>query len=119
MAYKASSLLVLVLISNILLSIALQAVAARNSIPNNSSKNDKKEPQFMFRSDGSVYIPGIGRVGLPGFQPQNPFLGGSGGGSAPAGGSYVPGGDDTLVPNPGFEVPTPGSGGAVPTPIFP
>ncbi|XP_015936181.1 putative cell wall protein [Arachis duranensis] len=118
MAYKASSLLVTVLISSILLSIASQAVAARNSIPNNSSKNDKKEPQFMFRSDG-VYIPGIGRVGLPGFQPQNPFLGGSGGGSAPAGGSYVPGGDDTLVPNPGFEVPTPGSGGAVPTPVFP
>ncbi|MED6154952.1 hypothetical protein PIB30_001093 [Stylosanthes scabra] len=122
MAYKATSMLALALISNILLAMTLQAVASRNSIPNNSNNNDKKEPQNFFRSDGGLYIPGIGHVGLPfpGFQPQNPFPGGSGGESAPAGGgSYVPGGDDTFVPNPGFEVPNPGSGGGVPVPVPP
>ncbi|XP_021901073.1 putative cell wall protein [Carica papaya] len=40
---------------------------------------------------------------------------GSGGGiGSGSGSSYVPGGDDTFIPNPGFEVPSPGSGGQVP-----
>ncbi|GJR56558.1 cell wall protein [Tanacetum coccineum] len=30
------------------------------------------------------------------------------------GGSYIPGGDDTLVPNPGFEVPNPVGSGNIP-----
>lgn len=125
MAYKASSFPALVLISNILLATTWQAVAARNTIPRNSNTNDKKEPQWLFKSEGGVFIPGIGRVGLPppsGFTPQNPFPGGSGGaglGSGPGGGSYVPGGDDTFVPNPGFEVPNPGSGGGVPAAVHP
>ncbi|KAL7102302.1 hypothetical protein ACP275_08G111300 [Erythranthe tilingii] len=41
-------------------------------------------------------------------------------GGDPAGGgsprSYVPGGDDTLLPNPGVEVPNPSGGSRVPTP---
>jgi hypothetical protein len=56
-----------------------------------------------------------------GYTPQNPSNGagtGEGAGSwlAPAGPSYVPGDDDTFVPNPGVEVPNPDSGGAVPIP---
>lgn len=53
-----------------------------------------------------------------GSTPQNPYNGGGGqgAGSAPAGGGYVPGGDDTFIPNPGVEVPIPGSGGVVPVP---
>ncbi|XP_061337572.1 putative cell wall protein [Gastrolobium bilobum] len=126
MAYKASSFLAFLLISNIMLATTWQAVAGRHIIPKISNTQDKKEPQFFFKSDGSVYIPGIGRVGLPpplfGVTPQNPYTGGSGGagsGSAPAGHSYVPGGDDTFVPNPGFEVPNPGNGGGVPNAVHP
>ncbi|KAK7312781.1 hypothetical protein VNO77_36913 [Canavalia gladiata] len=126
MAYRVSSFLALVLISNILLVTTLQAVVGR-SIAKSSNNQDKKEPQWLFKSDGRVYIPGIGRVGFP---PQNPFFGhnggegtgsesGSGSGSESGGHSYVPGGDDTFVPNPGFEVPIPGSGGRVPAPLHP
>lgn len=121
MAYKASTFLALILITNILLNTTCQA---RNSIPKNSNTDEKKDPQWFFHFDG---IPGFGRVGFPplfGSAPQNPYNGGggqgagseSGPGSAPAGGSYVPGGDDTFIPNPGVEVPIPGSGGVVPVP---
>ncbi|KAL5082169.1 hypothetical protein RYX36_010590 [Vicia faba] len=115
MANKASSFLALVLIVNVVLSTTCQA---RNSIPNKSNTDDKKEPQWFFHFDG---IPGFGRGGLPplfGSTPQSPSNGGGGGegaGSAPPlGGGYVPGGDDTFVPNPGNEVPI---GGAVPVPV--
>lgn len=135
MAYKNNStFLALLLVSNILLATTWQAVAGRNT-PKNSKTQDKKEPEFFFHSDGRVYIPGIGRVGLPPkfrLTPQNPYTsgstggsigGGSGAGSGPAGRSYVPGGDDTFVPNPGFEVPNPGSagggGGGVPAAAHP
>ncbi|MCI69566.1 putative cell wall protein, partial [Trifolium medium] len=64
------------------------------------------------------HYPGIGHLGFPpnfGLNPNNPYTGGIGGGSGAGSGStghsYVPGGDDTFVPNPGFEVPIPGSGG--------
>ncbi|XP_061348535.1 putative cell wall protein [Gastrolobium bilobum] len=132
MAHRASSFLPLVLISTILLVTAWQGVSGR-SIAKNSNTEDKKEPEWLFKSDGRVYIPGIGRVGFPPkyrLTPQNPFTGGSGGagtgigtgagiGSSPPGRNYVPGGDDTFVPNPGFEVPIPGSGGRVPGVVHP
>jgi len=98
----------------------------------------------LFKSHDRVYIPGIGPVGFPPkfhLTPHNPFTGnggagagagtgtgsgtgigtgtGSGSGSGSTGRSYVPGGDDTFVPNPGFEVPIPGSGGSVPAPVHP
>lgn len=125
MAYKASSFLALILVANVLLSTTCQA---RNSIPRNSNTDDKKEPQWFFHFDG---IPGFGRGGLPplfGSTPQSPSNGGGGGegagagsesgpGSVPPSGHYVPGGDDTFVPNPGNEVPIPGSSGAVPVPV--
>ncbi|TKY48841.1 putative cell wall protein [Spatholobus suberectus] len=122
MACRPSSFLALLLISTMLFATPWQAVAGRHISPKNSNTRDEKVPQFLFPSDGSVYIPGIGRVGLPpffGFTPQNPNTGGSGVGSGPAGHSYVPGGDDTFVPNPGFEAPSPGSGGGVPAPVHP
>ncbi|KAL2328257.1 hypothetical protein Fmac_021684 [Flemingia macrophylla] len=123
MAFKASSFVALVLISKIFL---VTTVAGRSI-----AESEKKEPQFLFKSGGRVYIPGIGHVGLPPkhhFAPHNPFTGGNGGagvgagpGSEPASPrrSYVPGGDDTFVPNPGYEVPIPGGGGNVPTPVHP
>lgn len=106
MAYKyTSTFLAFLLISNVLL-------AAGRHIPKNSKTLDKKEPEWFFHPGD-----GIGRGGLPKFKlPQYPYTGGStgggvGAGSGPTGHSYVPGGDDTFVPNPGFEVPNPGTGG--------
>lgn len=133
------------LISNILIATAV----AGRSIAEKTNTQDKKEPQFLFKSHDRVYIPGIGPVGFPPkfhLTPHNPFTHGNGGagagtgtgigtgsgigtgtgsgpgtgsGSGSTGRSYVPGGDDTFVPNPGYEVPIPGSGGSVPAPIHP
>ncbi|KAG5020933.1 hypothetical protein AAZX31_06G277200 [Glycine max] len=127
MAFKVSFFLALVLVSNILL---LDTTAAGRSIGENSNSEEKKEPEFLFKHEGGVYIPGIGPVGFPHkfhLTPQNPLPGGNGNGGAgtatgsgsPPGSSYVPGGDDTFVPNPGYEVPIPGSGGSVPAPAAP
>lgn len=125
---RASSFLALALISNILLVSTWQAVAGR-SIGKNHNTQDKKEPQWLLKPDGRVHIPGIGRVGFPpkyGLTPNTPFTGGNGGAgtgsgsdSGSSGRHYVPGGDDTFVPNPGFEVPIPGSGGRVPAAVHP
>jgi len=129
MVQRVYSFFALFLIFNILLVTTRQAVAGR-SIAKNSDNDDKKEPQFLFKHDhGKLHYPGIGHLGFPphfGLTPNNPFIGGTGGsgsgsgsgsssgsgaGSGSSGHSYVPGGDDTFVPNPGFEVPNPGSGG--------
>jgi len=129
MVQTAYSFFALFLIFNILLVTTQQAVAGR-SIAKNSDNDDKKEPQFLFKHDhGKLHYPGIGHLGFPphfGLAPNNPFIGGTGGsgsgsgsgsssgsgaGSGSSGHNYVPGGDDTFVPNPGFEVPNPGSGG--------
>ncbi|XP_039054620.1 putative cell wall protein [Hibiscus syriacus] len=54
----------------------------------------------------------IGRVMVPPvLEPQNPFCGSIGDSSGGSG--YIPGGDDTFVPNPGFEVPIPGNGASI------
>ncbi|XP_051135255.1 putative cell wall protein [Andrographis paniculata] len=86
-------------------------------------------PQWFGKYDGTVLVPGFGRYMIPkkGQNPlhYNPITGapteGHGvsipdlGYSAPR--RYIPGGDDTLLPNPGVEVPIPGggSGGSVPS----
>ncbi|KAI5660801.1 hypothetical protein M9H77_20124 [Catharanthus roseus] len=95
----------------------------------------KKLNPHSFIHDGTVLVPGLGRYYLfprPGdhFNPftYNPVTGTSGGGtgvsipgigggsgSTGGAGSYVPGGDDTLLPNPGVEVPNPSGGGASPS----
>ncbi|XP_022764046.1 putative cell wall protein [Durio zibethinus] len=111
MAYKFSSLLLChIFIVNILLAIAGQATATRD-IPSNPKNDDQmKQPEWLIEHDRSVLIPGIGRVMLPPvLKPHNPYTGGNIG-STIGGTGYIPGGDDTFVPNPGFEVPIPGHG---------
>lgn len=132
MAYKiSSSLIAQLFVLTILLALSGQAMAGRAI-----AHDDVKQPEWLFHKDPSVLIPGIGRVMVPpGFghghghtmpnMPTIPDIGdtggaGSGSGSgAGTGRSYVPGGDDTLTPNPGYEVPNPGSGGSVPAPSRP
>ncbi|KAK4255474.1 hypothetical protein QN277_008472 [Acacia crassicarpa] len=139
MAYKyTSSFLALVLVSNVLL-----ATGRYIPVHVNSQTQDMKEPEWFFDSGGHAYVPGIGRVELPPkfkFPYYYPYIGGGigagsgptgsgygpggggvGAGSGPTGGGYVPGGDDTFVPNPGYEVPYPGTGGggAPGAPAFP
>ncbi|EEF44479.1 putative cell wall protein [Ricinus communis] len=120
MAYTTKlSLLALI----VLLAVSGQALAGRQ-LPLNSKDIDVKQPEFLFKSDRSFLIPGIGRVLVP----PHPYL------SIPhphlsipsysppasiGGGSYIPGGDDTFVPNPGFETPNPGRAGSVPAPAHP
>jgi hypothetical protein len=118
MAQRAYSFFAFLLIFNIVLVTKWQAVAGR-SIAN----DDKKEPEFLFKHDHhgkKFHYPGIGHFGFPpnfGLTPGG-IGGGSGSGtgsgvgsgSGSTGHSYVPGGDDTFVPNPGFEVPIPGGG---------
>ncbi|XAR68033.1 hypothetical protein NMG60_11003024 [Bertholletia excelsa] len=125
MAHSPNSVLVSLLIFNILLALSSHA----REIPKEPISTDNKQPQSFIDSDGSVLIPGIGRVILPdkgpGFNPftYNPITGtngglGLGGGIYGTGAGfprqYIPGNDDNLVPNPGFEVPIPGSGGSIP-----
>ncbi|KAI3465722.1 hypothetical protein Pfo_022385 [Paulownia fortunei] len=114
----------------LVLSQAMQTVAGRN-IPTDA----KLQPEWLGHFDGSVLIPGIGRVmvppkgshgksfnynpitGTPGGNGVSiPGVGGSTGGAS--GHSYVPGGDDTFLPNPGVEVPNP-VGGGLPAPSGP
>ncbi|KAL7219176.1 hypothetical protein ACSBR2_012283 [Camellia fascicularis] len=103
---------------------------AGREIPTNSQNtDDTKKPESFIDSDGSVLIPGIDRFMLPRlgtvFNPftYNPVTGTSGGtgigggiGDESGGATheYVPGGNDTLVPNPGVEVPNPGNVGSNP-----
>ncbi|KAK9285508.1 hypothetical protein L1049_024702 [Liquidambar formosana] len=114
MAYNShNSLLSLLFILNIMLAITGQAFAGRD-IQANSKNVDKKQPEWLIGSDGHFNFPGIGRVsGWP-----KGGLGGIGGFGGGGGGSYLPGGDDTFLPNPGFEVPNPGGGG-IPGPSRP
>lgn len=121
------------LILNVLLVSAGLALSGRE-IPIKSSKIlDKKQPEsFIDIHDGSVLVPGLGRYIFPKpwshFNPftYNPVTGTNGGNGltvpgmgstgSSTGHSYVPGGDDTFVPNPGVEVPV---GGGNPAPASP
>ncbi|KAJ8749241.1 hypothetical protein K2173_018719 [Erythroxylum novogranatense] len=90
----------------VLVALCGQVLAGRK-IPEISGNENKKQPQWLL-SDHSFLIPGIGRVLVPpSFHVPSfsPYAGG---------GRFVPGGDDTFVPNPGFEVPSPGHVGATP-----
>ncbi|XP_042519634.1 putative cell wall protein [Macadamia integrifolia] len=139
--HSPSSLLPMFLIFTILLATLIQVAVAGREIPTKANVADKKQPEWFIDSDGNVFIPGIGRVQVPalaGFHSFPPYSGGGtgdigGGGNSGTGGGnsgtgsteggspstpgYVPGGDDTFVPNPGVEVPT--GGGGVPTPQVP
>ncbi|XP_028108401.1 putative cell wall protein [Camellia sinensis] len=121
----------LLILSLLLLSIAggMQWPDVKSLRIHSQNTDDMKKPESFIDSDGSVLIPGIGRFMLPrlgtGFNPftYNPVTGtsggtGIGGGIGDDSGSatheYVPSGDDTLVPNPGVEVPNPGNVGSNP-----
>ncbi|KAK8493669.1 hypothetical protein V6N13_046681 [Hibiscus sabdariffa] len=121
MASKISSLFVGLLFAlGILLAISGQAIAARD-VPKNDDQ--MKHPEFL-KHDRSVLIPGLGRVLLPPVFKHHHLHSTSSGGhtsssssshsgdTSTGGNSQIPGGDDTFVPNPGFEVPIPGGRGA-------
>ncbi|MBA0855708.1 hypothetical protein Goshw_017734 [Gossypium schwendimanii] len=102
MASKITSfLLAQVFVVSILLAIGRQAVTTRNIPRNPENTNQAKHPEWLIGHDSSVIIPGL--------EPKNPYCGRIGG-STDGGSGYIPGGDDTFVPNPGFEVPIPGNG---------
>ncbi|XP_039035016.1 putative cell wall protein [Hibiscus syriacus] len=87
MASKTAPLLLArIFLVGIVLAIAMQAAATRD----------------------------IGRMMMPPIlEPQNTFCGAFGGSNGGSG--YIPGADDTFVPNPGFEVPIPGNGAGTAT----
>ncbi|KAJ4813407.1 cell wall protein precursor [Rhynchospora pubera] len=69
-----------------------------------TSTADKKETDCV--QEGTVAIPGIGRympgtVGIPDFSGLDHSI------PAALNGHYLPGADDTFIPNPGFEIPNP------------
>lgn len=78
--------------------------SAAAATPAKTAAADKKQTDCL--QEGTVVIPGIGRY-MVGSR-ERPALGGLDH-SVPAAvsGQYLPGVDDTFVPNPGFEIPNP------------
>ncbi|KAG6384404.1 hypothetical protein SASPL_155782 [Salvia splendens] len=115
MASSTSFFLFFLLVS----CLALEAAAGRE-VPTDSKMS----------FDGTVWIPGLGRYMIPKKGSKsldyNPITGSPGGnglsipgfGGSTGGRNYIPGGDDTFVPNPGTEVPVSGGGG-IPVPSNP
>ncbi|KAK1388913.1 putative Peroxisomal membrane protein [Heracleum sosnowskyi] len=118
MAIKGTTVVAFLVIFNVLVSFSIG-----RDIPKDSKNVDVKKPE-TFNQEGSVLIPGIGRVMIPPkkkkcfFKGVNPFTYNPVTGTNTGHGisiptlpntglpGYVPGNDDTFVPNPGFEVPT-------------
>ena len=100
----------------LVVSLAREAVAARD-IPTDT----KVQPEVAF--DGTVLVPGLGRYMLPKkgtvSLDYNPITGAPGGNGVSIPGitgssgthNYIPGGDDTTLPNP--------IGGGIPAPSGP
>ncbi|VVA99976.1 unnamed protein product [Arabis nemorensis] len=135
----ASSLLspALAVVLLVLLLASAEQVSGARHIPKSHKTTDVKHPDFLVTIEPkpTILIPGVGRFLLPPkckkpFFPYNPVTGAPlTGGSIPSYGggqgagtprTQLPGGDDTLVPNPGVETPTPtigagtGANGQVP-----
>ena len=125
MAKTIHSIILLVLVFNLLISTSIGG----RDLPNTNIKkpDDIKHPESFFSYDRGFLIPGVGLGIRPkskkGYNPftYNPITGGNngipsftipsfGGGS----GGYIPGGDNTLVPIPGSEVPNPAGSGNIP-----
>ncbi|KAL3632323.1 hypothetical protein CASFOL_025307 [Castilleja foliolosa] len=114
----------LVFVTFFVVSLTLQMVGGRN-IPADA----KLQPEWL-KHDRSFLIPGIGRVIVPKKGSHvdpihyNPITGSSNGhgfsipgvDGAAGGRNYVPGGDDTYLPNPGVEVPSPVGGQGISPP---
>ncbi|CAN6205769.1 unnamed protein product [Urochloa humidicola] len=74
-----------------------------------AEQQDVKRPETV--QEGTVLIPGIGRYEIGSH--YIPDIGGLDHSiPAAANGQYLPGADDTWVPNPGFEIPNPFRPGA-------
>ncbi|CAN0914947.1 hypothetical protein LINGRAHAP2_LOCUS28843 [Linum grandiflorum] len=78
----------------ILLTLSSQVLAGRHA-PSNEGGTAKQQPEVLKPETIS-----IGGVRLPSFRIPSfsPYTGN---------GRYIPGNDDTFVPNPGYEVPNP------------
>ena len=109
MARSSSSLLVLTVL--VVAAAACSTTAAARSVPAEEKKTaapvaaaDVKQPETFH--EGTVLIPGLGRFELG--STYVPDITGVDH-SVPAAehGQFLPGADDTWVPNPGFEVPNP------------
>ncbi|XP_077245914.1 cell wall protein precursor [Tasmannia lanceolata] len=99
-------LLSFILIFSIILRSTNVSLAGREVPTATAKETDVKHPQFFLDRDGSFLIPGVGRY-MPPYTGSFPTVDGYGG-TIPR---YIPGGDDTFVPNPGVEIPIPGSRG--------
>uniref|UniRef100_M8BTU5 Uncharacterized protein n=1 Tax=Aegilops tauschii TaxID=37682 RepID=M8BTU5_AEGTA len=86
MASKSVSLLVLAALVAAACLAGLGS-AARDMPAEKPAEDAVKRPETF--QEGTVLIPGIGRI------------------PAAASGQFIPGADDTWVPNPGFEIPNP------------
>ncbi|XP_039130185.1 putative cell wall protein [Dioscorea cayenensis subsp. rotundata] len=105
-----TSLFVLCLL---VLSVTSQVTktSAGRQVP--AASSDKKQTECLDH-EGTVLIPGVGRY-MIGSHDTPDITGLDSSGPAAVHSQYIPGNDDTFVPNPGFEVPNP-AGGAVSPP---
>ncbi|XP_010069894.2 putative cell wall protein [Eucalyptus grandis] len=103
------SLLTWVLVVSILITVLSGHAVEGREVPKGSKDVDMKKPDCNLGQDGSVTIPGIGRVMVP-----PPFEDASIGRAGGTPRRYIPGNDDTLIPNPGYEVPIGGGNFADP-----
>ncbi|CAN6168460.1 unnamed protein product [Urochloa humidicola] len=109
---SSSALLLALLVS----AACLQLGSATRPVPvqqqaaaASAAEQDVKRPDSLH--EGTVLIPGIGRYDIGSH--YIPDIGGLDHSiPAAANGQYLPGADDTWVPNPGFEVPNPFRPGA-------
>ncbi|XP_037456238.1 putative cell wall protein [Triticum dicoccoides] len=100
MACKSASLLIL---AALVAAAACSGLATARDVP--AVKEDAVKRPETFQ-EGTVLIPGIGRYELGSH--YRPDIGGLDHSiPAAANGQFIPGADDTWVPNPGFEVPNP------------
>ncbi|KAI5012113.1 hypothetical protein ZWY2020_024247 [Hordeum vulgare] len=103
MASKSASLLILAALVAAA-CLAGQGSAARHLPAEKPAEDAVKRPDTF--QEGTVLIPGIGRYELG--THYIPDIGGLDHSiPAAANGQFIPGADDTWVPNPGFEVPNP------------
>ncbi|OEL25979.1 hypothetical protein BAE44_0013002 [Dichanthelium oligosanthes] len=114
MATRSSSALLLALLAVVCLvqlgtatrPVPVQQAAAQQQA---SASEDVKRPDTI--QEGTVLIPGIGRYEIGSH--YIPDIGGLDHSiPAAASGQFLPGADDTWVPNPGFEIPNPFRPGA-------
>ncbi|KAI4982011.1 putative cell wall protein [Hordeum vulgare subsp. vulgare] len=101
MAGKAAALLVL---AALVAAAACPGSATARDVPRAAEEGAVRRPETI--QEGTVLIPGIGRYELGSH--YRPDIGGLDHSiPAAAHGQFIPGADDTWVPNPGFEVPNP------------